>query len=83
MADARAQELPLLTVGDAEYVIHDWDYLFSKLGVLDHDTQIAQAVRVLGWIGMTATVAWMVYRSLAAGSLRSGTTSRSVEAGHR
>jgi hypothetical protein len=83
MADARAQQLPLLTVGDAEYVIHDWEYLFSKLGVLDHDTQIAQAVRVLGWIGMTATVAWMVYRSLAAGSLRSGTTSRSVEAGHR
>jgi hypothetical protein len=64
MADARTQELPLLTVGDADYVIHDWNYLFTQLGVIDHDTQIAQAVRVLGWIGMLATVGWMVWRSL-------------------
>jgi hypothetical protein len=64
MADARAQDLPLLTVGDADYVIHDWNYLFGKLGVFDHDIQIAHAVRVLGWIGMLATVAWMIWRSL-------------------
>lgn len=64
MADARAQQLPLLTVGDADYVIHDWNYLFGKLGVLQHDTQIAMAVRVLGWIGMLAITGWMVYRSL-------------------
>lgn len=64
MADARAQQLPLLTVGDADYVIHDWNYLFGKLGVLQHDTQIAMAVRVLGWTGMLATTGWMVYRSL-------------------
>jgi hypothetical protein len=64
MADARAQELPLLTVGDADYVIHDWNYLFGKLGLLQHDTQIAATVRVMGWIGMLATTGWMVYRSL-------------------
>ena len=63
MADARAQDLPLLTVGDADYVIHDWNYLFDKFGVLDHDTQIAHAVRVIGWIGMVSTVAWMIWRS--------------------
>jgi len=64
MADARAQELPLLTVGDGDYVIHDWAYLFGKFGVLDHDTQIARFVRVVGWLGMIATVAWMIWRSL-------------------
>jgi len=64
MADARAQQLPLLTVGDADYVIHDWNYLFGKLGLLQHDTQIAVAARVLGWLGMLATTGWMVYRSL-------------------
>jgi len=64
MADARAQELPLLTIGDGDDVIHDWAYLFGRLGVLDHDTQIAHAVRVLGWLGMIATVAWMIWRSL-------------------
>jgi hypothetical protein len=64
MADARAQQLPLLTVGDSSYVIHDWNYVFGKLGVLGHDTQIACVVCAVGWIGMVGTVAWMVRRSL-------------------
>jgi hypothetical protein len=63
MADARAQELPLLTVGDADYVIHDWNYLFGALGVLDHDIQIAAFVRAIGWAGMIGTVAWLAWRS--------------------
>ncbi|HXO87741.1 MAG TPA: hypothetical protein VN885_03760 [Candidatus Acidoferrales bacterium] len=66
MADARAQELPLLTVGDSDNVIHDWAYLFGKLGVLDHDTQIAHGVRVLGWLGMIGTLAWFIVRSVKA-----------------
>jgi len=64
MADARAQELPLLTVGDSDDVIHDWNYLFGKLGVLDHDTQIARTVQILGWAGMLATLAWFLWRGL-------------------
>jgi len=64
MADARAQELPLLTVGDSDQVIHDWNYLFGRWGLLEHDTQISQIVRGLGWIGMIGTVGWMVWRSL-------------------
>jgi hypothetical protein len=66
MADARAMELPLLTVGDSDYVIHDWNYLFTALGVLNHDTQIAHAVRIIGWLGMIGTLAWMIWRSLRA-----------------
>jgi hypothetical protein len=64
MADARAQDLPLLTVGDAEYVIHDWNYLFGKMGLLEHDTQIAGAVRFIGWMGMIGVVVWLVWRAL-------------------
>jgi len=64
MADARTQELPLLTVGDTDDVIHDWNYLFGEFGILDHDTQIAQIMRIIGWIGMFGTVAWMIWRSL-------------------
>jgi hypothetical protein len=64
MADARAQELPLLTVGDAEYVEHDWYAMFTRLGVLEHDKSIAGFVRMLGWLGMVATVAWLAWRSL-------------------
>lgn len=68
MADARAQELPLLTVGDGDYVIHDWNYLFTVLGVIDHDVQIAHAFRVVGWIGMFSVVGWMIFRSLRSGA---------------
>lgn len=63
MADARSQELPLLTVGDSDDVIHDWSYLFSHAGLLDHDTQIGATFRMLGWIGMLGTVAWFAWRS--------------------
>jgi hypothetical protein len=77
MADARAQELPLLTVGDSDQVIHDWNYLFARWGLLAHDTQIAQVVRVVGWMGMMGTVGWMVWRSLESKKLaREGRLSR-------
>lgn len=64
MADARAQELPLLTVGDSDSVIHDWNYLFGRMGLLNQDTHIAHAVRIIGWMGMMATVAWMAWCTL-------------------
>jgi hypothetical protein len=64
MADARAQDLPLLTIGDAEDVIHDWNYVFGKLGVLDHDIQIAGFVRFVGWLGMIAIVIWLTWRGV-------------------
>jgi len=64
MADARAQELPLLTVGDSEYVIHDWNYLFTKLGVLQHDTEIADGVRFVGWLGMLSVTLWLLWRGI-------------------
>lgn len=71
MADARAQQLPLVTVGDAEFVEHDWFRIFSSLGVLERDIAIAHVVRAAGWVGMLATVTWLVVqarRSAAAGA---------------
>src|SRR5689334_13238154 len=64
MADARAQELPLLTVGSPEFVEHDWFVMFSSLGVLQHDMQIAAVVRTIGWTGMIAVTAWVAWRGL-------------------
>lgn len=64
MADARAQVLPLVTTGDSDFVEHDFFAIFSSLGVLKHDTQIAAVVRVLGWCGMIAIVAWLARRTL-------------------
>jgi hypothetical protein len=65
MADARAHDLPLLKIGDGDYVIHDWNYLFSKLGVLPHDIQIAATVRFIGWIGMLSVAGWLIWRGLS------------------
>ena len=59
MADARAQVLPLVTTGDPDFVEHDFYAIFSSLGVLNYDTKIAMVVRVLGWRGMLACVAWL------------------------
>lgn len=64
MADARAQELPLITVGNPEFVEHDWFAMFSSLGVLEHDTQIASVVRIVGWAGMIAVTMWVAWRGL-------------------
>ncbi len=65
MADARVQVLPLVTVGDSgdEGVMHDWFAIFSSLHVLDYDTRIAAVVRVLGWMGMLATIGWLTFMS--------------------
>jgi hypothetical protein len=63
MADARAQELPLVTTGDADFVEHDFHAIFSSLGVLDYDTKIAAVVRLLGWCGMIAVVGWFALRA--------------------
>ena len=64
MADALCQCLQYVTVGDADVAEHDWFYLFSSAGVVEHDVQIGNAFRVLGWIGMLGTVVWFTWRSL-------------------
>jgi hypothetical protein len=65
MADARAMILPLVTTGDPDFVEHDWNTIFSSLGVLQYDTTIAAVVRTLGWCGMIACVAWLGSRLAA------------------
>ena len=62
MADARAMVLPLVTTGDSDYIEHDWNTIFTSLGVLQYDTAIAAVVRTLGWCGMLACVGWLAAR---------------------
>ena len=66
MADARAQALPLVTIGaSAEEAEHDWTHIFGQLGLLPHDVQIGHATRFLGWCGMLAVLVWYFYRTHA------------------
>jgi len=64
MADARRQELPLVSVGGGD-TEHDWFLIFSSLGVLNYDITIAGITRALGWLGMLATMAWLTYRAIS------------------
>jgi hypothetical protein len=59
MADARAMALPLVTIGDPEFVVHDWHAIFGSVGLLEYDTQIAAVVRFLGWGGMILIPFWL------------------------
>ena len=57
MADARTSALPLVGSEDS-----DWTLLFTQWGILLRDQQIGHTMRVLGWLGMLATVGWFAYR---------------------
>ena len=57
MADARTSALPL--VGSEE---SDWTLLFTQWNILVRDQQIGHTMRILGWLGMFATVGWFAYR---------------------
>lgn len=56
IADARAQELPL--VGEGE---HDWAYLLGTLGWLRHDQALSTSVTVVGFL-LFATSIWLGWR---------------------
>ncbi len=57
IADARAQELPLVGGGE-----HDWAALLSRWGMIERDTILASRIAFLGWILMFAGIAWLGWR---------------------
>ena len=60
--DARAQLLPLVGGGE-----HDWAYLLGRLGLLQHDQDIARGVHAIGLLIFLFSVWWGITN---AGSLR-------------
>ena len=60
VADARAQELPLVSPfsGDPE---HDWNYLLSSVGMLRQDTLLAGCVRLAACAVLAGSVAFGVW----------------------
>ena len=58
MADARALELPLVGGGD-----HDWNTILTRWGLLQNDTRLAAALRLIAWLGIATTCAWVVWRA--------------------
>jgi hypothetical protein len=70
MADARALALPLVTAegGGGGIIIHDWQYLFSRLGLLQQCEAIGWLTRQAGNLSMLAGLAvagWLMYQMYA------------------
>ncbi|MEO8622292.1 MAG: hypothetical protein ABI625_14575 [bacterium] len=53
VADARAQELPLVGGGE-----HDWEYLLGRLGWLAHDKGIARGITSVGYMLLLVALVW-------------------------
>ena len=71
IADAQAQELPLVGGGE-----HDWAYLLGELGLLRQDRAIADVVHFTGVILFIASCVWgWIYASAAGRGLSAGDTS--------
>lgn len=57
VGDARAQLLPLVGGGE-----HDWATLLGQWGALAQDQRIAGVLRAIGWLGMLAAWAWLLWQ---------------------
>jgi hypothetical protein len=71
LGDARAMELPLVTVGDGGSVIHDWNYLLGTASLLPLDTLLAGLLRAVAFVtlwGALAIAAWMLFRMARSGA---------------
>ena len=56
VADARAQELPLVGGGE-----HDWTNILTRWGALQHDTMIATILLAVVWLGLFSTLLLTTY----------------------
>lgn len=66
MADARAQELPLVGGGE-----HDWTFLLATWGKLDQDLILARDMRLVAWVIVALSV-WMGFRAVGGGKWEVG-----------
>ncbi len=56
VADARAQELPLVGGGE-----HDWEYLLGRMGLLAQDQAIARTITSIGYLLVVGAAVWGLY----------------------
>lgn len=68
-ADARKLELPLVSPfggGDGD-VYHDWEYLLSKMNILEYDMLIAAIFRIMGIVSMAICLfagSWLLWQMI-------------------
>ena len=71
MADARSMELQLVAPFGVDNVVHDWNFLLERFGLLSYDHTIAGMVWLLAVLSMLAGLVaggwllWQMARSRA------------------
>jgi hypothetical protein len=72
MADARAQQIPLFSLGAAlsgsDQATHDWHFVFGQLHMLRYDTLIGGTVKIIGTVAALFGIffsAWLMYKMAA------------------
>lgn len=60
MADAKLQQLPLVSFGGGD-PIHDWNFVFNKLGLLNSSGLISGAMRGIGIAAGLFGLAWSLW----------------------
>jgi hypothetical protein len=71
VADARAQELPLVGLSDDPE--HDWHYLLGRAGMLSWDTRLAGLTRLAAFVTLAASLwlgVWLCVRMARAARAR-------------
>jgi TRAP-type C4-dicarboxylate transport system permease small subunit len=57
IGDARAQDLPLVSIGNGD-PIHDWHYMLGHFGMLAQDHALARFARLLSVLALLFAMAW-------------------------
>lgn len=85
MADAVPQKIPLVSLGGsiagAQDVVHDWNFIFGELDMLNSSALIGNSLRAFGVVaGLFGLVfsAWIIYKMAAAASLDEPTDSEKL-----
>jgi len=63
LGDAQTMSLPLVSPFGGDTIIHDWNYLLARMGVLRYDTFLAGGVKVVAVMVMLACLvsgAWLL-----------------------
>jgi hypothetical protein len=66
-SDARALELPLVSLFGSDNVVHDWEYLLSTMNILQYDTVVGGIFRILAVISMLICFtagAWLLWQMI-------------------
>jgi hypothetical protein len=74
IADARRLELPLVApFGGGDNTVHDWEFLLSKMHVIQFDIFIASIVRIFAVVAMMICILsclWLLWRMKTHGAVK-------------